>query len=275
MWPESFQIHSRQVGSLGQALLKKDILSLTTPLFERASAVIAARIAVAARRANQRFIIMAPPPCEYLGVVVAAGLLLADFVHKKAPGSVPPGEAGPLLDGDLLVVTHSVGDTIDRLGGLSLGGEKLQDHWYVGSYSKYFLTRGTGARVFVANPGWVLDGLPGRRVCGIVIDATHPRILSNTPMLLEKAGKPYFQIIIAAPLLKGELSAMGYPEKAKLWLWDPECVFRRNPATIPRPNRPLFRRESGHRSEGNSAGVPSRFRPLFLGGSELIRTVPA
>jgi hypothetical protein len=52
------------------------------------------------------------------------------------------------------------------------------------------------------------------------------------------------------------------------------CVFRRNPATIPRPNRPLFRRESGHRSEGNSAGVPSRFRPLFLGGSELIRTVP-
>jgi len=53
------------------------------------------------------------------------------------------------------------------------------------------------------------------------------------------------------------------------------CVFRRNPATIPRPNRPLFRRESGHRSEGNSAGVPSRFRPLFLGGSELIRTVPA
>ena len=52
------------------------------------------------------------------------------------------------------------------------------------------------------------------------------------------------------------------------------CIFRRNPATIPRPNRPLFRRESGHPSEGNSAGVPSRFRPLFQGGSELIRTVP-
>ena len=52
------------------------------------------------------------------------------------------------------------------------------------------------------------------------------------------------------------------------------CIFRRNPATIPRPNRPLFRRESGHRSEGNSAGVPSRFRPLFLGGSELTWTVP-
>jgi len=52
------------------------------------------------------------------------------------------------------------------------------------------------------------------------------------------------------------------------------CIFRRNPATIPRPNRPLFRRESGHPSEGKSAGVPSRFRPLFLGGSELIRTVP-
>lgn len=239
MWPESFQIHSRQAGSLGQALLKKDILSLTTPLFERASAVIAARLAVAARRANQRFIIMAPPPCEYLGVVVAAGLLLADFVHKKAPGSVPPGEAGPLLDGDLLIVTHSVGDTIDRLGGLSLGGEKLQDHWYVGSYSKYFLTRGTGARVFVANPGWVLDGLPGRRVCGIVIDATHPRILSNTPMLLEKAGKPHFQIIIAAPLLKGELSAMGYPEKAKLWLWDPEAKKMISEAVSGRPSPPL------------------------------------
>ena len=57
--------------------------------------------------------------------------------------------------------------------------------------------------------------------------------------------------------------------------WLPvECIFRRNPATIPRPNRPLFRRESGHRSEGNSAGVPSRFRPLFLGGSELTWTVP-
>ena len=32
--------------------------------------------------------------------------------------------------------------------------------------------------------------------------------------------------------------------------------------------------QSGHHSEGNSAGVTSRFRPLFLGGSELIRTVP-
>jgi len=166
---------------------------------------------------------MAPPPCEFLGCVIAAGLLLADFVHKIAPGNVPEGEAGPLLDGDLLVVTHSVGETVDRLRSLKLGDETLQEYWFVDSYSRYFNSGGAKARVFVANPGWVLDGIPSRRICGIVIDATHPRTLSKVPQLLEKVPSKQLQIVVSSPLLKNELSDMGYPEKAKLWLWDPEA----------------------------------------------------
>ena len=40
-------------------------------------------------------------------------------------------------------------------------------------------------------------------------------------------------------------------------VYDQSCISRGNPATIPRPNRPLFQRETGRCSEGNSAGVPS------------------
>lgn len=222
MWPETFRILSRQKESLGHALLKRDVLSQATPRFERASVVMASRVAAASRRSDQRFIFMAPPPCDYLGCVISAGLLIADFAYRMMPASVPPGESGTLLDGDLLVITHAVGETVERLGGLSLGGEKIQDYWYVGSYSRYYRSHGK-ARVFVANPGWVMDGIPGRRIYGLVIDATHPRTLSKTLMLLERIGKPPLQIIVTSPLLKADLSNLGYPEKAKLWLWDPEA----------------------------------------------------
>lgn len=166
---------------------------------------------------------MAPPPCEFLGCVIATGLLLADFVHRNAPGNVPEGEAGPLLDGDLLVITHSVGETVDRLKSLKLGDETLQEYWFVDSYSRYFHSGSPKARVFVANPGWVMDGVPSRRICGMVIDATHPRTLSKVPHLLEKVPNKQLQIVVSSPLLKNELADMGYQEKARLWLWDPEA----------------------------------------------------
>jgi hypothetical protein len=41
--------------------------------------------------------------------------------------------------------------------------------------------------------------------------------------LLEKVPNKQLQIVVSSPLLKNELSDMGYPGKAKLWLWDPEA----------------------------------------------------
>ncbi len=133
---------------------------------------MAARLAVAARRSDQRFIFMAPPSCEFLGCVIAAGLLLADFVHKIAPGNVPEGEGGPLLDGDLLVVTHSVGETVERLRSLKLGDDTLQEYWFVDSYSSISI-RSAKAR-FSLQTRVGPDGITESTHSGMVIDATHP-----------------------------------------------------------------------------------------------------
>jgi len=104
--------------------------------------------------------------------------------------------------------------------------------------------------------------------------AMHPKKPGRPVLAIECDGASYHSSATARDrdrLRQAHLQRLGWRFHR---IWSTDCVFRRNPATIPRPNRPLFRRESGHHSEGNSAGVPSRFRPLFLGGSELIWTVP-
>ncbi len=221
MWADSFTNLIRQPKTLCNALITGNVLPYETTVFERASAVIAARLAVAARQWSQRFIFMVPPPVGRLSYEVAAGLLLADFFHSRAPGHVPPQEAGPLLGGDLLVITHAVGESVELLRTLRLGDQKLQDIWFVESFSRYRPLTGLGPRVFVANAGWILEGLPGGQITGVVIDATHPRTANKLPKLLEKIGEQRLQLIVSPPLLEGELSDLGYPDKTRVWLWDP------------------------------------------------------
>lgn len=222
MWTESFKSILKQTGTLDSTILKGDILPYATRAYERASIVMAIRLAATSRDFNQHFIFSVTPPCEYMVSGISAGLLLADFVYKKAPERVIHHRKGPLLSGDVLIITHAVGNTIDRLKEIRFGGDSLQNHWFIGSYSKYYPSHGT-ARVFAANPGWILEGVPERRISALIIDATHPRTLSKLPQILAKTQNVPFQLIVTYPLPKSDLSNLGYPEKSKLWLWDPEA----------------------------------------------------
>lgn len=238
MWAESFGNLARQTRTLGRALMSVDVLPSRTMPYERASAVLASRLAVEARRLNARLIVMAPPPTSNHSYTVAAGLLVADFFHRKAPG-LSPEEAGPLLDGDLLLVTHAVGQSLELLRTLRLGDQKLQDIWFIDSFSRYRTLPGRGPRVFVANAGWILDGLPKSRIAGVIVDATHPRTSVILPKIMDKLDNSRLLIIVSLPLLEDELKDLGYPDKIAVWLWDPEakraieeCVSGRSAATL-------------------------------------------
>lgn len=136
MWAESFGILARQQRTLGRALMTARVLPARSKAFERASAVIAARLAEKVCRESHRFIIMTPPPAREHAHIVACGLLLADFSERNAP-RLPPRRSAHLLDGDLLLVTHAVGESLEMLRSLQLGGESLEDIWAVDSYSRY------------------------------------------------------------------------------------------------------------------------------------------
>lgn len=179
MWAKAFDQLMQQPNSLAGAILRRSLFPLGTAPHEQVSAVMAARLAVAARQRRQRLVLMTPPPAENLPRVVAAGLLMSHLVHQLAPERVPPEEAGPLLEGDLLLVTHAVGVAIEELRQLRLGKILLHEVWPVESYSRYTPVMDERPRVFVANIGWVLDSLPGQRLSALVIDATHPRTLSR------------------------------------------------------------------------------------------------
>ena len=222
MWAESFGNLALQKRTLGRALTVGSVLPVRTTPFERASAVLTARLAVEARRGNQRYVVMVPPPTANHSYIVSAGLLLADFFHRKVP-EVPPEEAGSLLNGDLLLVTHAVGESVELLRALKLGDQKLHDIWFVDSFSRYRPSVGRGPRVFVANAGWILDGLPKGRIIATIVDATHPRTAVLLPKILQKLECLQLLIIVSLPLLESELTDLGYPNKSGVWLWDPEA----------------------------------------------------
>jgi len=240
MWAESFGNLARQTKTLGRALMSTDVLSSRTAPFERASAVLVERLAVEVRRGNQKFVVMVPPSTVNHSYVVTAGLLISDLYHRKAPG-LPPEEAGSLIGGDLLLVTHAVGQSVELLRTLRLGDQKLQDIWFVDSFSRYRPLVGRGPRVFVANAGWILDGIPKGQITSVVIDATHPRTSLMLPKIMQKLGSLRFLIIVSMPLLESELKDLGYLDKFEVWLWDPEakravdeCVTGRTiPSLIP------------------------------------------
>jgi hypothetical protein len=221
MWAQGFEQLAVESGTLAGGLLRRPVLP-TSVAYKRASTVMAARLAVTARQQPRRLVMMAPPPAEDLPRLMAAGLLIAHLVHEQG-GGVPRGEAGPLLEGDLLLVTHAVGTAVEKLRELRLGDTLLSQVWPVESYSHYTPAVGDKPRMFVANAGWVLDGLPGRQLAAVVIDATHPRTLARLPQLLQPAESPRIQIVVTPPLLQDELVSLGYPEKAEAWSWDPEA----------------------------------------------------
>lgn len=221
MWIEVFE-KMMQSGALPIALLRGSVFPSDIPPYERASAVMAAQMAVASLQKKQRLILMAPPPTENLPRVVSAGILISHLVYERGMNDVFHKEK-PLLEGDLLLVTHAVGSAIDELRNLHLGGVPLYNIWSVASYSRYTPVDDERPRVFVANAGWVLDGLPRGRLAAMVIDATNPRTLVKLPQLLYNAEDLRIVIAVTPPLLEMELKRLGFPGKINAWLWDPEA----------------------------------------------------
>ncbi|RLG42928.1 MAG: hypothetical protein DRN81_07550, partial [Thermoproteota archaeon] len=132
-------------------------------------------------------------------------------------------QAVSLFRGDLLLVTNASGAALKALQRLSLGDTSFQEIWRVDSYSRYQPSIGPKPSVFVANVGWVGDGIPGRRIGVVVIDGMHPRTLNKAPKVLASMPDIPLSFIICPPLLEHELKEMGYPKDTKVWLWDPNA----------------------------------------------------
>lgn len=168
---------------------------------------------------------MTPFPADNLAWILSSGLLIADFVYSSGADQISLEDMGPVLHGDLLLVTHAVGSCLDQLHRLRLGQGDVLLHeiWPVDSFSRYQSVRGSKPRVFVANAGWVTEGVPGRKIAAVVVDGMHPRTLSRAPTMLQRMEEIRIAVIVSPPLLERELAEFGYPEKARVWLWDPEA----------------------------------------------------
>ncbi len=223
MWEEVFRKHATSPGTLEHGLFTKPVLPRETPPHERASAVMVSRLAAFSRSNPQRLIFMSLFPGENLACVLASGLLISDFVASSAAGLDVSQKMGLMLHGDLLLVTHAVGISLERLKHIRLGdgNVSLQEIWPIESFSHYKPVIGTKPRMFVANIGWVGDGVPGRRIGAVVVDAMHPRTLSRLPGLLEHMAHVPIAVVVVPPLVEYELLNLGYPERTRVWLWDP------------------------------------------------------
>jgi len=111
MWQETFRLLGEDTTMLAGRLLQDRIplahgdSRVSGSLVERASAVLASRIPLQLSRGEKRrLVFLLPNATQSLGRFLAVSLLVADFVHRSGVG-VPSTESGPLLDGDLLLVT--------------------------------------------------------------------------------------------------------------------------------------------------------------------------
>lgn len=215
MWGDAFLQQAESVGTIGHALLMRSVLPDGTTPHERASAVMITQLAATLQRTQERLIFMTPFSGDDLACVLTSGILIsgADVRERKHVGSV--------LNGDLLLITHAVGSCLDQLRGIRLGGVALREIWPIDSFSRYEPVRSSKPRVFVANIGWVTEGVPGRKIGAVVIDAMHPRTLARVPTLLEQLEGIPIVVVVTPPLVERELVDLGYPNGAHAWLWDP------------------------------------------------------
>ncbi|MBN2034499.1 MAG: hypothetical protein JW836_14590 [Deltaproteobacteria bacterium] len=168
---------------------------------------------------------MTPFPGENLAWVLLSGILISDFLHSSGAVQVAREAMGPVLRGDLLLVTNAVGASIEKLRRIQLGkganSIRLDQLWPVESFSRYQSQRSTKPRVLVANVGWVTHGIEGRKIGAVIVDGMHPRTWMHTPSVLEGMKSVPIQVIVAPPLGERDLAVLGYPKDASAWLWDP------------------------------------------------------
>lgn len=181
--------------------------------FERFSAVMVATAAKSARR-PMRLLFMAAPPAENLIPAVTAGLLVPDLAYRYLTGR-------PLLNGDILVLTHAPRRSMELLQNLSLDGIMISQIWEVESFTRY---TSEGARdkprVYFANPGSIQGNNFGS-LSAVIIESVLPFMLRQLPALLSTFRGVPVGIAITPPLLEDKLCAVNENEELAVWLWDP------------------------------------------------------
>jgi len=222
MWETAF---SGLTQPITQAFLHRAILPAWGKGFEKVSAAIAVRLALLAHAKPQTLFLLVPEASDMTARYIAAALLVGDFAHKNGAVHLIPPEVGPLIDGDLLLVTQSVSPSKTALEEIKLGSQyPLGELWEVAALTRYFSTRNTKPRVYLANPGWAVENLPKRPFGAVVIDATHPRTLAQLKTILAgPVSKSPVRIVVLPPVDKAFLRACGYPTSVSAWLWDPQA----------------------------------------------------
>ncbi|QIN85436.1 hypothetical protein GBA63_22305 (plasmid) [Rubrobacter tropicus] len=233
MWVEDLALLG-EGETLAAAMLKDEIplrengARLVSTVVERVSGVFCARLPVRSRGVGKRLIVVAPGATQSLGRYLAVSLLLADLVHREG-SRVAEGERGPLVRGDLLLVTQRIRRCAELLRALRVGSLALSDYWQMEVLSKYSPSpRGTRPRVYVANPGWKPPSGGTRAFGCVIIDATHPRTAAHLEELLEHptVRSARAQVVIVPPWEEGRLAALREAEGTDhgCWAWDPAAV---------------------------------------------------
>lgn len=218
MWDSAFQVSTQLVT---HALLCRPVLPSSGAAFEKVSAAMGVRAALNSRSDSRTLLFLVPEATSSTARNIAAALLVGHHAHSNAGKELPPEEVRPILKGDLLFITQAVSQSIGELQDLPLAHQRLRDLWDVVPLSRYAKSRGSKARVFVANPGWAATGTAGRRFGAVVIDASHPRTAEQLPDLIRIAkGCSGIRQVVAPPLQDRVLRACGYPESVVVWLWD-------------------------------------------------------
>ena len=125
MWADTFHQIVMDSETLPSVLLRNRIpLNLDDQRMDanpvqRASGLLALRLSLAgSRNQPRRLHILAPNLTNNLARQVAIWLILGDFAHRYGSQygfPIPPGEAGAIVRGDVLVVTQQVTDTVRAL----------------------------------------------------------------------------------------------------------------------------------------------------------------
>ncbi len=222
--------------TLAAAMLKDEIplresgARLVSTGVERVSGVLCARMSVRSGviGGRKRLVIVVPGATQSLGRYLAVSLLLADLVHREG-SRVAEGERGPLVRGDLLLVTQRIRRCAELLRALRVRSLALSDCWQMEVLSKYSRpARGTKPRVYVANPGWKPPAGGLRGFGCAIIDASHPRTAAHLEALLDHptVRSARMQIVVVPPWEDRRLGLLREAEgmECGFWAWDPAAA---------------------------------------------------
>ena len=204
-------------------LLGSEVLPRAAAPFEKVSAAMAVRYAVSAKKDSQTFIFLVPDTTSTTARHIAAGLLIGNYAHERGHGRLPPEESHSFLKGNVLFVTPAVSECVAQLEGITFAGTTpLKALWDIVPLARPGGSSANRQRLFVANPGWVETRVLNRRFSAVILDATHPRTLSQFPELLRLARQVSHLCIAVSPVIsQGALSELAKAAPVDLWLWDP------------------------------------------------------